>query len=67
MIVMYLLYSSGLCHKTITIITLTIVRDATIWSVSLGSYLMTLAKAKIVNYDCNCSFIVQATVITIIN
>jgi hypothetical protein len=28
---------------------------------------MTLAKARIVNYDRNCSFIVQATVITIVN
>jgi len=28
---------------------------------------MTLAKARIVNYDCNSSFIVLATVITIIN
>ena len=28
---------------------------------------MTLAKARIVNYDCNCSFIVLATVIMIVN
>ncbi len=28
---------------------------------------MTLAKARIVNYDCNCSFIVLVTVITIVN
>ncbi len=27
----------------------------------------TLAKARIVNYDCNCSFIVLATVIMIVN
>ncbi len=29
--------------------------------------LMTLAKARIINYDRNCSFIVLATVITIVN
>jgi hypothetical protein len=29
--------------------------------------LTTLAKARIVNYDCNCSFIVLATVIMIVN
>jgi hypothetical protein len=28
---------------------------------------MTLAKARIINYDGNCSFIVLATVITIVN
>jgi hypothetical protein len=32
-----------------------------------ASLLMTLAKARIINYDCNCSFIVLATVITIVN
>jgi hypothetical protein len=32
-----------------------------------ASLLTTLAKARIVNYDCNCSFIVLATVITIVN
>ncbi len=32
-----------------------------------ASLLMTLAKAKIVNYDLNCFFIVLATVITIVN
>ncbi len=32
-----------------------------------ASLLMMLAKARIVNYDCNCSFIVLATVITIVN
>ncbi len=49
------------------IATLMIVRDATIWSVSLGLYLMTLAKAKIFNCDHNCIFIVLATVIMIVN
>ncbi len=32
-----------------------------------ASLLMTLAKARIVNYDRNCSFIVLATVIMIVN
>ncbi len=32
-----------------------------------ASLLTTLAKARIVNYNCNCSFIVLATVITIVN
>jgi hypothetical protein len=32
-----------------------------------ASLLMTLAKARIVNYNRNCSFIVLATVITIVN
>ncbi len=32
-----------------------------------ASLLTTLAKGRIVNYDCNCSFIVLVTVITIIN
>jgi hypothetical protein len=32
-----------------------------------ASLLMMLAKARIINYDCNCSFIVLATVITIVN
>jgi len=32
-----------------------------------ASLLTTLAKARIVNYDRNCSFIVLATVITIVN
>jgi hypothetical protein len=39
------------------------ISDATIWV----SLLMMLAKARIVNYDRNCSFIVLATVITIVN
>jgi hypothetical protein len=32
-----------------------------------ASLLTTLAKARIINYDRNCSFIVLATVITIVN
>ncbi len=32
-----------------------------------ASLLMMLAKARIINYDRNCSFIVLATVITIVN
>ncbi len=32
-----------------------------------SSLLTTLAKARIINYDRNCSFIVLATVITIVN
>ncbi len=42
----------GLYYKTITIIIMTIVSDATIWSVTLTIVIMTrLAKARIVNYD----------------
>jgi hypothetical protein len=32
-----------------------------------ASFLKTLAKARIINYDHNCSFIVMATVIMIVN
>ena len=32
-----------------------------------ASLLTTLVKAGIINYDCNCSFIVLDTVITIVN
>jgi hypothetical protein len=32
-----------------------------------ASLLTTLVNARIVNYDCNCSFIVLATVIMIVN
>jgi hypothetical protein len=45
--------TSGLYYKTITIVIMTIVSDATIWSVTLMIVIMTrLAKARIVNYDC---------------
>ncbi len=36
-------------------------------SISDTTILTTLAKARIVNYDRNCSFIALATVITIVN
>jgi hypothetical protein len=47
-----MLVSSGLYYKTITIVIMTIVSDATIWSVTLTIVIMMrLAKARIVNYD----------------
>ncbi len=43
---------SGLYYKTITIVIMTIISDATIWSVTLTIVIMMrLAKARIVNYD----------------
>jgi hypothetical protein len=42
----------GLYYKTITIVIMTIVSDATIWSITLTIVIMArLAKARIVNYD----------------
>ncbi len=44
--------TSGLYYKTITIVIMTIVSDAMIWSITLTIVIMTrLAKARIVNYD----------------
>ncbi len=49
---------------------MTIVSDATIWSITYDRNLrhqLRLELARIINYDHNCSFIVLATVITIVN
>ncbi len=64
----------GLYYKTITIVIMTIVSDAPNCAVTydcnwrhqlrLGS---TLAKARVINYDRNSSFIILGTVITIVN
>ena len=46
---------------------MTIVGDDHKWRHNLEHQVTTLPKARIINYDCNCSFIVLATVITIVN
>jgi hypothetical protein len=49
---------------------MTIISDATIWSITYDHnwwHYLRQKLARIVNYDCNCSFIVLATVIKIIN
>ena len=55
--------TSGLDYKTITIVIMMIISDATIWSVTFDDAL----RLRIVNYDRNCSFMVLDTVITIVN
>ncbi len=49
---------------------MTIVSDATIWSITYNYnwwHKLRLELASIINYDHKCSFIVLATVITIVN
>ncbi len=62
--------NNSLYYKTIMIVIMMIISDATVWSVTYDhnwQHKQRQELARIINYDCNCSFLVLATVITIIN